>query len=257
MQISKIVTVCALGGCYLCGNAALGAGDCVMQTCSDACTNACGGGTNGSCLEIVRDGSRIFSMCSCTSCSGGYTKSMGNSLPSWASAAGALSGCNTMTNNIGTLATTVYKCTSPCTDCEVETTFTVMGTSGYRRRVKSATCNTSTGVCTRTYEYRCATDWFGSSTNGVTGCRKCPTTNLNMVNHCGGDAETTTLICASVAYMELTGNSGACIQCPLDETRYGYTDKGTAITDCYLPAGATFSDTTGKYVYDDKCWYKN
>ena len=45
--------------------------------------------------------------------------------------------------------------------------------TGYESKV-SATCNSRTGACTRKTSYRCAAGYYGSSTNGTSGCAKCP-----------------------------------------------------------------------------------
>lgn len=45
-----------------------------------------------------------------------------------------------------------------------------------------------------------------------------------------------------------------CIKCP----NGGTSDVGAeSITKCYLPSGTTDSDSTGKYTYTSKCYYKN
>lgn len=84
--------------------------------------------------------------------------------------------------------------------------------TGYEKRTV-ATCNTSTCVCTKTDLYRCAAGYYGTSTNGTSGCTQCPE----------------------------SGQSVA-----------GSTD----ITSCYLPAGTTFSDSTGSGTYTADCYYK-
>ncbi len=58
-----------------------------------------------------------------------------------------------------------------CSTC-VSTDWAAYST-GYESKV-SATCNTRTGACKRTTSYRCAAGYYGSSTNGTSGCSKCP-----------------------------------------------------------------------------------
>lgn len=72
---------------------------------------------------------------------------------------------------------TINKCVldaipiKPCKNC-VSSDWGALST-GYESKV-AATCNTTTGVCTKTTEYRCATGYYGSSTNGTSGCNECP-----------------------------------------------------------------------------------
>ena len=81
--------------------------------------------------------------------------------------------------------------------------------AGYQRRT---VCNNGCG----TYEYRCAAGYYGSSTNGSTGCNKCPSSG------------------------EVEGQSAA---------------GSTEITSCYIPKNTTLSDSTGKYQYTSDCYY--
>ena len=65
----------------------------------------------------------------------------------------------------------------PCTAC-VDTGWESYGT-GYEIKKTGGTCVnnscTSTGECiNQTIEYRCATGYWGKSTNGTSGCISCP-----------------------------------------------------------------------------------
>ncbi len=62
------------------------------------------------------------------------------------------------------------KACKSCTNCN--TTSWTAGNTGYQRRVYK-TCNCD-GVCNQTNEYRCAAGYYGSSTNGTSGCSRCP-----------------------------------------------------------------------------------
>ena len=67
-------------------------------------------------------------------------------------------------------------------------------------------------------EYRCADGYYGSSSNGISGCTKCP-----------------------VAIGGSTSVAGS----------------NTSITDCYIPSGTSFSDSTGSGTYTSNCNYSN
>lgn len=55
------------------------------------------------------------------------------------------------------------------------------------------------------------------------------------------------------------GSEQSCTRCPSSGGVYGTTALAgaTAITECYLPSGTAFSDTTGSGTYTDKCYYTN
>ncbi len=107
-------------------------------------------------------------------------------------------------------------CEQDCTGCSnCNTTSWANLRTGYQSRTY-ATCNCNT--CTRTTEYRCAAGYYGTSTNGTSGCSRCPSS--------GG----------------VYGSSAA---------------GSTVITACYLPSGTTGSDSTGTFTYTNNCYYSN
>lgn len=55
------------------------------------------------------------------------------------------------------------------------------------------------------------------------------------------------------------GSGQSCTRCPSSGGVYGTTALAgaTAITECYLPSGTAFSDSTGSGTYTDKCYYTN
>lgn len=88
--------------------------------------------------------------------------------------------------------------------------------TGYEKRtVKKCSCN---GTLTTGTEYRCAAGYYGTTSNGTSGCTRCPAS--------GG----------------IYGTSAA---------------GSTAITACYLPSGTAFSDAAGSGTYTGDCYYKN
>lgn len=89
---------------------------------------------------------------------------------------------------------------------------------GYEFRTADSMCFNKNCVGGGT-SYRCAVGYYGSSTNGKTGCTSCKTA---------------------------TGNDSATS-----------TAGSTLITNCYLPAGTSFSDSTGSGTYTANCSYSN
>ena len=62
--------------------------------------------------------------------------------------------------------------TDPCPDCTncSSTSWSALRT-GYESRIR-ATCNC--GICDKTTQYRCAAGYYGITTNGSSGCTRCP-----------------------------------------------------------------------------------
>ncbi len=106
-------------------------------------------------------------------------------------------------------------CSSGCTNCDT-TAWTASGT-GYQKQTV-ATCNTTFCECTKTTQYRCAAGYYGSSTNGTSGCKRCPSSD------------------------GVSGSANA---------------GSTVITSCYLPTGTNFSNATGNGTYTSNCYYSN
>ena len=100
--------------------------------------------------------------------------------------------------------------------CVSDTSWSSYST-GYQKRTARA-CNTLKTLCVETTEYRCAAGYYGTSTNGSTGCTKCPSSG------------------------NVAGQSAA---------------GSIAITSCYIPSGNTFSDSTGSGTYTGNCYYSN
>ena len=124
------------------------------------------------------------------------------------------SGQSSISNSLqieGTRTVSYYTC--GCTNGCSTTAWTAKST-GYEARDY---CNTTN--CTTTKEYRCARGYYGTSTNGTSGCTRCP---------------------ASGGIYGTTAAAGS-----------------TVITSCYIPSGNTFSDSTGSGTYTGNCYYKN
>lgn len=114
--------------------------------------------------------------------------------------------------------TTCQSVCAECADCTSDTAWSAAGT-GYQKKV-TRTCNC--GTCNEATSYRCAAGYYGSSSNGTSGCTRCPSS--------GG----------------VYGTSAA---------------GSTAITSCYMPSGTSvsFSDVTGSGTakYTSNCYYTN
>lgn len=126
----------------------------------------------------------------------------------------------TMCKSGATITRATFQIATNCTAsyyycaCSCSTTGWTAGNTGYEKRT---VCNTTT--CATSTEYRCAVGYYGASTNGTSGCSRCP---------------------ASGGVYGTTASAGS-----------------TSITACYIPSGSAFSDGTGAGTYTGNCFYKN
>lgn len=105
--------------------------------------------------------------------------------------------------------------TSDCSDCK-DSDWGPSGTQGYEAKT-SAICELN--QCMKFTTYRCAVGYYGSTTDGASGCTRCP---------------------ASGGVYGTTATAGS-----------------TVITSCYIPSGSPLSDSGGTFEYTENCYYKN
>ncbi|MBQ8293809.1 MAG: hypothetical protein IJX89_00265 [Alphaproteobacteria bacterium] len=130
------------------------------------------------------------------------------------------------------------------TNCTSDTSYTDYSTGYTVKRTRECLDD----ICTVTAsEYACASGYYGTATSDSTGCTICPDNATCL----GGNGST--FRCAQGYYK----NGASCPRCPISNNTYGTTLllNATSITDCYLPSGTEFSDTTGTGTYTDKCYY--
>lgn len=151
--------------------------------------------------ECYKSGSTTYVFTPCTSCAPGYTLT------------------KTSFSQCGSLNPIFQVCDCVCSNCTSDAAYTAAGT-GYQKKVnRTCECSSGTAKCTETTVYQCAVGYYGRSTNGTSGCTRCPSS--------GGVYGT-------------TAAAGS-----------------TAITSCYIPSGSSFSDGTGSGTYTGDCYYQN
>ena len=139
---SGIVTACV--GTSVCPT---GAGTCTMIRVQET-----------TCLFGRTQYYNTYGIFSCTSCDAGYELTQ---------QAASVPGCsNEILFNVCRKS-----CDGTCSDCT--TSAWTAGNTGYQKRTY-ASCNTATCVCTKTAQYRCAAGYYGTSSNGTSGCSRCP-----------------------------------------------------------------------------------
>lgn len=129
---------------------------------------------------------------------------------------------NTTTTSNGVTTTTPQNIATYC-----------IGSTAYAR------CDT--GITT----YQCASGYYGTATSGSAGCTICPSNAT-----CSG-GNNSTFVCNKGYYK----NGTSCTACPSSGTTS--TTGATAITQCYIPTGTSFSDSTGSGTYTGNCYYSN
>lgn len=146
-----------------------------------------------------------------------------------------LTGCSV--GGGGCTSWTEYYTSSGCKTCDNNTRSLASASAAYGHTVTSCEyCESdklkiSKGVAPGVY---------------ITACETCPTNGT-----CNG---TTTLTCNKGYY-----GTSTCARCPSSSGVYGTTAStgATSVTSCYIPANTTISDSTGKYVFTNNCYYTN
>lgn len=122
-----------------------------------------------------------------------------------------------------------YDCYNPCDEtCTANTSCAAYSTGYQKCTTTSCTPDFYTATCTSSTKttYRCAAGYYGSSTNGTSGCTRCPYVGTNALNQM-------TLV-------------------------YGTSTAGsTSQTSCYASTSSSIKDTSGIYQYTNNCYYTN
>lgn len=116
-------------------------------------------------------------------------------------------------------ADTCYEAALCCKECSgcYDLAWTAGTYTGYEHSVDYY-CDCDGKCIMGNVSYRCAAGYYGASTNGYTGCTRCP-------------------------------SSGGV---------YGTSTAGsTSITSCFLPSGTSFSDDSGSGTYTNNCYFSN
>ena len=171
---------------------------------------------------------------SCSSCESGYKLEAHTFQPDGCSNSKTVYSCVKESSGGGT--DPEPDCDGTCDGCSVFPTFSpyenISTDPGYAMSTTS-TCNTQTCNCENKTSFSCADGYYGTascdlfalvgSSRNCTGCTKCPTLG-------GADAFTQWF------------SIGA--------------PGGSSITDCFIKANIELNDSTGTYVFESRCNYK-
>lgn len=95
----------------------------------------------------------------------------------------------------------------------------------------------SNNTCVSETKYRCAKNYYGTSTNGTSGCTKCSSSDDNIATKSGSKWVST------------------------GEKSQGFTNAAgntTAVTTCYIPrlgGSEMYLDSTGAYEFNSNCYW--
>ncbi|MDE5616056.1 MAG: hypothetical protein K2I81_04470 [Alphaproteobacteria bacterium] len=174
---------------------------CMASACGVSATSYAEIDLTSNCLSKISTCYGDNKVYSCMNCPTGYTRTERTT--------GRLAGCS----NEASFYTCIENCNG-CTNCTSDTIWSAANTGYQKKTTRTCNCNT----CYETVAYQCAPGYYGKSTNGTSGCTRCPAS--------GGI--------------------------------YGTTVAGaTEITSCHIPANTTMSDDTGAYTFTSDCFYTN
>lgn len=166
---------------------------------------------------------RVTGVASCRTCNPGYELTLSH---------GGITACSFYEDGYedgGSVDSYQYTyCSKNCSSSNcVPDSWSALRT-GYESRT-NRTCSTTgaNGTCNVSTQYRCAAGYYGSSTNGTSGCSLCP--------------EWSTVYTTSTRTNKVRGTSSA---------------GATAITECFVASG-TYYDATGIFKISGSCTYKN
>ena len=144
------------------GGTIIGGDDDCEGTCSTSTTYTSAGGSNCKTSSVVG----CYGTQKVTTCK---TRSSGYTLTS--KTLFTLAGC---TVSYKTCVQDTSTCDGTCTNC-ISSVLWMVDTDRTGVQIKTtATCNTSTCVCNRTYEYRCSAGYYGTASAFINNCTACP-----------------------------------------------------------------------------------
>lgn len=167
--------------------------------------------------KCIKKDSTTYYYKDCTSCNAGYTlKTVHAEM------------CADLmnTDNEWSGGPDLKECRCVCNSCDND--YWAAYSTGYQRRLaRWCDCTSGTATCKSKYEYQCAAGYYGTSSNGTSGCSLCPT------------------------WTGVYTNSGK-TTLARGTTKWAGSSK---ITSCYVAAG-TYYDATGTFKISDNCPYK-
>jgi len=170
------------------------------------------------------DNNDPIGVASCTSCAPGYELKTG--VQGWITACSDTG--DPKTDGSGSYGSYTYnKCTKNCqaSNC-APSSWSALRTGYESRTYRSCSATGTSGTCNASTQYRCAAGYYGTSTNGTSGCNPCP------------------------EWKDVYANSARTTKV------YGTSSAGaTAITGCFVVAG-TYYDATGTFKTNGNCQYK-
>ncbi|MDE6250295.1 MAG: hypothetical protein K2M34_01510 [Alphaproteobacteria bacterium] len=150
-------------------------------------------------------GASMYRERTCTSCKAGHTKvQVGKLFPQ--------GGCPA---NSTSQQYYHYTCDCKCSNCNETSSWTAYGTGYQKYTGQACDCSSGTAQCKTTTKYRCAAGYYGSSTNGTSGCTQCPTPGTSPN---GATSVSQCYIPGNTSYSDTTGTFAYKCNCAYDGT---------------------------------------
>lgn len=216
--ITSICLISGINNAWATGSPCTILVDCDSVTISGTANNiaSCAGGNAGTTKCYRAENGKYYAVVDCIACNIGYSYETSD----------------TVCPNIEYQACVSCDCHQICANSvKWEST----GTEGYERGLTADAnrprCDCSTRKCLNAFSetaYRCAAGYYGSSTDGTSGCTMCPTWTGVYTNP------------ARTILARGTNSAG-----------------NKNITSCYFRKGGTYYDNTGTFTLDSVCSYTN
>ncbi len=231
MKKTILLIYATLLGGYINHGYAFDVSGCYSYTCSEAAVynwydnrSPSGLNCNDSAVTCVHYSDAPTGVASCISCPAGYVlENVSGNIAACSETADAVAN-----HDYGSFGSYNYnKCTRNCQTSNCASDDWRALRTGYETRTyRSCSATGTSGTCNASTQYQCAAGYWGSSSNGTSGCNPCP----EWQNVFANSARTTKV--------------------------YGTSAAGaTSITGCYVVAG-TYYDATGTFKTSGNCQYK-
>lgn len=127
---------------------------------------------------------------------------------------------------------------------------------GYAELIASG-YDMASNIATCVPKKECPAGYYGyiDEVSQEPNCALCPSGATSQI----GAGEISDCFCDSGYYGIINSESDSCTRCPeLSAGQYGTSPAAsTSVTECYVPSNTIYSDSSGKYMYTQNCFYTN
>lgn len=106
----------------------------------------------------------------------------------------------------------VYTCECTCSNCTATSSWAAYRTGYEKYTGKGCDCSGSTATCKTITDYRCAANYYGTTSNGTSGCTPCPSSGKSAA----GSKYISGCYIPEGTYSDTTGKYAMKCDCPYD-----------------------------------------